>query len=119
MRHRGVSTDFRDWFPAIMGVDLVETAQSNGDGTETVALEILAPLLARGNGMVRIRVAATRRSPRGTVFASFSFAEVPVNVLTGSMSTDQGRSARRAWSRRCAFNRRWAWTQPVLARAHA
>jgi len=29
-------------------------------------------------------VQATGRSPRGTVFASFSFAEVPVNVLTGS-----------------------------------
>ena len=35
-------------------------------------------------GAVRIRVRATKRSPRGTVFASFSFNEVPVNVLTGS-----------------------------------
>lgn len=34
-------------------------------------------------GKVRIKVAATDRSPRGTVFASFSFADVPVNVLTG------------------------------------
>ena len=29
-------------------------------------------------------VEATRRSPQGTVFASFSFADVPINVLTGS-----------------------------------
>ena len=35
-------------------------------------------------GEVRIKVEATRRSPRGTVFASFSFADVPVNALTGS-----------------------------------
>ena len=34
-------------------------------------------------GTVRIRVASTDRSPRGTVFASFSFADVPVNALTG------------------------------------
>lgn len=35
-------------------------------------------------GTVQIRVKATRRSPRGTVFASFAFATVPINVLTGS-----------------------------------
>ncbi len=35
-------------------------------------------------GCVAIKVRATRRSPRGTVFASFSFADVPVNVLTGA-----------------------------------
>ena len=35
-------------------------------------------------GSVRIKVRATNRSPRGTVFASFSFADVPINVLTGS-----------------------------------
>ena len=35
-------------------------------------------------GSVEIKVKATRRSPRGTVFASFSFADVPVNALTGS-----------------------------------
>jgi formate dehydrogenase major subunit len=35
-------------------------------------------------GSVRIRVKATKRSPRGTVFCSFSFNDVPVNVLTGS-----------------------------------
>jgi len=29
-------------------------------------------------------VQATRRSPRGTVFTSFSFSDVPVNILTGS-----------------------------------
>ncbi len=35
-------------------------------------------------GSVEIKVKATRRSPRGTVFASFSFSNVPVNILTGS-----------------------------------
>ena len=35
-------------------------------------------------GSIEIRVRASRRSPRGTVFASFSFGSVPVNVLTGS-----------------------------------
>ncbi|MDA0328440.1 MAG: hypothetical protein O2958_05460 [Gemmatimonadetes bacterium] len=35
-------------------------------------------------GSVRVRVEATNRSPRGTVFSSFSFNDVPVNVLTGS-----------------------------------
>ncbi|MCA9320606.1 MAG: molybdopterin-dependent oxidoreductase [Planctomycetes bacterium] len=35
-------------------------------------------------GEVVIRTRATTRSPRGTVFASFSFNEVPVNLLTGA-----------------------------------
>ena len=35
-------------------------------------------------GSIKIKVKATRRSPRGTVFASFSFSDVPVNALTGS-----------------------------------
>ena len=34
-------------------------------------------------GSVRVRVKATPRSPQGTVFVSFAFNEVPVNVLTG------------------------------------
>ena len=39
--------------------------------------------LASARGCVNIKVKATNRSPKGTVFASFSFNEVPVNVLTG------------------------------------
>lgn len=35
-------------------------------------------------GTIEIKVKATPRSPRGTVFASFSFADTPVNILTGS-----------------------------------
>lgn len=35
-------------------------------------------------GEVKIKVKSTPRSPKGTVFASFSFAETPVNMLTGS-----------------------------------
>ena len=34
-------------------------------------------------GSVRIKVRATPRSPKGTVFTSFAFSETPVNVLTG------------------------------------
>jgi len=40
--------------------------------------------LASRRGAVKVRVEATRRSPRGTVFASFAFPEVPINLLTGS-----------------------------------
>jgi predicted molibdopterin-dependent oxidoreductase YjgC len=39
--------------------------------------------VASPRGSVLIKVEATNRSPRGTVFASFSFDDVPVNVLTG------------------------------------
>jgi formate dehydrogenase major subunit len=35
-------------------------------------------------GAVVVKVEATKRSPRGTVFTSFSFNDVPVNILTGS-----------------------------------
>ena len=35
-------------------------------------------------GSIEIIVEATNQSPRGTVFASFSFDDVPVNILTGS-----------------------------------
>jgi len=34
-------------------------------------------------GSVRVKVEATNRSPRGTVFTTFSFNDVPVNNLTG------------------------------------
>ncbi|MDP6749371.1 MAG: molybdopterin dinucleotide binding domain-containing protein [Candidatus Poribacteria bacterium] len=40
--------------------------------------------LSSPRGTVKIRVKATSRSPRGTVFASFSFSDVPINLLTGS-----------------------------------
>jgi predicted molibdopterin-dependent oxidoreductase YjgC len=43
----------------------------------------LATLSSR-RGRVVVKVAADDTSPRGTVFCSFSFSEVPVNVLTGS-----------------------------------
>ena len=35
-------------------------------------------------GAVIIKVEATTQSPRGTVFSSFAFNDVPINVLTGS-----------------------------------
>ena len=40
--------------------------------------------LSSARGSVNIKVHATPRSPRGTVFASFSFSDVPVTVRTGS-----------------------------------
>ena len=40
--------------------------------------------LSSARGAVEIKVQANRRSPRGTVFASFSFNDVPINILTGS-----------------------------------
>ncbi len=40
-------------------------------------------LLHSARGQVRIRVQVTERSPRGTVFSSFSFNDVPINYLTG------------------------------------
>lgn len=35
-------------------------------------------------GTVKIKIKATERSPQGTVFSSFSFNDVPVNILTGA-----------------------------------
>ena len=40
--------------------------------------------LSSVRGAVKVKVKSTNRSPRGTVFASFSFSDVPVNILTGS-----------------------------------
>ena len=40
--------------------------------------------MSSARGSINIKIKATNRSPRGTVFASFSFADVPVNLLTGS-----------------------------------
>jgi predicted molibdopterin-dependent oxidoreductase YjgC len=40
--------------------------------------------LSSPRGSVEVAVKATRRSPRGTVFCSFSFGDVPINDLIGS-----------------------------------
>ena len=40
--------------------------------------------LSSRRGEIQIKARLTDRSPRGTVFTSFSFASVPVNILTGS-----------------------------------
>ena len=40
--------------------------------------------LSSRRGSIEILVKTTDQSPRGTVFASFSFADVPINILTGS-----------------------------------
>jgi formate dehydrogenase major subunit len=41
-------------------------------------------LLSSRRGEVLVKVEATDQSPRGTVFCSFSFSDVPINALTGS-----------------------------------
>lgn len=40
--------------------------------------------MASARGEIEIEVKVTDMSPKGTVFTSFSFANVPVNILTGS-----------------------------------
>ena len=40
--------------------------------------------LSSRRGTVKIRARSSDISPRGTVFCSFSFDDVPVNILTGS-----------------------------------
>ncbi len=39
--------------------------------------------LSNPRGCLHVKVRATAKSPKGTVFASFAFEDVPVNVLTG------------------------------------
>ena len=40
--------------------------------------------MASARGEIEIEIEINDRSPQGTVFTSFSFANVPVNILTGS-----------------------------------
>jgi predicted molibdopterin-dependent oxidoreductase YjgC len=54
--------------------DVVEWGLEDGDWAE----------MSSPRGAVHIKVQATKQSPRGTVFASFAFNDVPVNVLTGA-----------------------------------
>ena len=41
-------------------------------------------VMSSRRGEVMVKVEATDVSPRGTVFCSFSFSDVPINALTGS-----------------------------------
>jgi formate dehydrogenase major subunit len=54
--------------------DLVDWQLTDGDFVN----------LTSRRGTVKIRVRASEQSPPGTVFCSFSFNDVPVNILTGS-----------------------------------
>jgi len=67
-----------------IGLDPGDRIYRPGD-VESLGLEdgSLAVMSSR-RGEVLVKVAATTKSPRGTVFCSFSFGNVPVNVLTGS-----------------------------------
>jgi predicted molibdopterin-dependent oxidoreductase YjgC len=69
------------------GIDYLahhELLEVNPDDVEAWGLEDggLARVASR-RGEILVEVKATTRSPRGTVFASFSYADVPVNTLTG------------------------------------
>ena len=54
--------------------DLIEWSLKDGEWCQ----------LSSRRGSIRIKIKSTRKSPRGTVFSSFSFNDVPINVLTGS-----------------------------------
>jgi formate dehydrogenase major subunit len=41
-------------------------------------------LIASRRGEIEIKLRATTKSPKGTVFASFAFDQTPINILTGS-----------------------------------
>ncbi|MBT8336371.1 MAG: formate dehydrogenase subunit alpha, partial [Gemmatimonadetes bacterium] len=69
------------------GIDYLasnELLEVNPDDVDAWGLEDggLARVASR-RGEIVVQVRATTRSPRGTVFASFSYADVPVNTLTG------------------------------------
>ncbi len=70
------------------GIDYLlssETLEVHPDDVAAWGLKDGQPCrIASARGSIEILVQSTARSPRGTVFASFSFAEVPVNILTGS-----------------------------------
>jgi len=69
------------------GIDYLlseETLEVHPDDVEAWGLTDggMAQVFSR-RGSIRVRVKATTRSPRGTVFTSFAFSDTPVNVLTG------------------------------------
>ncbi|NNC88906.1 MAG: molybdopterin-dependent oxidoreductase [Akkermansiaceae bacterium] len=62
-----------------------ETLEVNPDDAAAWGLENGAMVrMSSARGSIEIPVKVTGMSPKGTVFTSFSFANVPVNVLTGS-----------------------------------
>ncbi len=62
-----------------------EVLEVNPDDVEAWGLEDGGyARMASRRGEVVVQVKATTRSPRGTVFTSFSYNDVPVNLLTGS-----------------------------------
>ncbi len=62
-----------------------ELVEVHPDDVESWGLEDdgMAVMTSR-RGKVLVKVHATEKSPRGTVFCSFSFNDVPINALTGS-----------------------------------
>ena len=76
MSGRSVGTEY------LVPEELVEIHPEDVDawGLEDGGLAVMSS----PRGRVVVKVAADDTSPRGTVFCSFSFSEVPVNALTGS-----------------------------------
>ena len=62
--------------------ELVEVHPDDVEAWSLVDGELAVMGSRRGEVVVKVR--ATDQSPRGTVFCSFSFSEVPINALTGS-----------------------------------
>ena len=62
--------------------ELLEINPADAQGLDLQDGEVCRMSSARGS--VEVRVQVNDRSPQGTVFCSFSFNDVPVNILTGS-----------------------------------
>jgi predicted molibdopterin-dependent oxidoreductase YjgC len=76
MSGRSVGTEY------LVPEELVEVHPEDVDawGLEDGCLAVMSS----PRGSVTVKVSADDTSPRGTVFCSFSFSDVPVNALTGS-----------------------------------
>ena len=62
-----------------------ETLEVHPDDAEKLGLTHGGmAIMSSARGSIEIQVEVTDMSPPGTVFTSFSFANVPVNILTGS-----------------------------------
>jgi predicted molibdopterin-dependent oxidoreductase YjgC len=76
MTGRAVGTEY------LVPEELVEVHPADVESWGLVDGELA--VMASRRGEVVVKVQATDKSPRGTVFCSFSFSEVPINALTGS-----------------------------------
>ena len=66
----------------LLGEETLETHPADAEDWGIKDGQIVKMSSRRGS--IEIKARLTDVSPRGTVFTSFSFASVPVNILTGS-----------------------------------